>query len=243
MNVRLFGVLAASVIVGTTPASAAIVDVIYTGTVTSDSDLTGVFGTVGGSNDLVGQTYIAKFVFDTSMGTEVNTSSQHYVSGGVGLGAPSPAISATLTIGSTTISVPTSWDAEIYTHDQTAFGFGEQNHVVIDYVNNAAVYSYRDLQAYVFGSSGTIPFSLDGPFSYTIAAGDSGYLSYSGSVYDYVTAQQIESLTINGDVSTLTVSSGVPEPSTWTMLMLGFAGVGWMAYRRKAKPALMALRV
>ena len=34
--------------------------------------------------------------------------------------------------------------------------------------------------------------------------------------------------------------SGVPEPSTWAMMLLGFAGVGFMAYRRKSKPALMA---
>jgi hypothetical protein len=27
--------------------------------------------------------------------------------------------------------------------------------------------------------------------------------------------------------------SAVPEPSTWAMLILGFAGVGFMAYRRK----------
>ena len=31
----------------------------------------------------------------------------------------------------------------------------------------------------------------------------------------------------------------VPEPSTWAMLLLGFAGLGFMAYRRKSKPALM----
>jgi hypothetical protein len=35
------------------------------------------------------------------------------------------------------------------------------------------------------------------------------------------------------------ISAAVPEPSTWVMLLLGFAGVGFMAYRRKAKPALM----
>jgi hypothetical protein len=29
----------------------------------------------------------------------------------------------------------------------------------------------------------------------------------------------------------------VPELSTWAMMILGFAGVGFMAYRRKAKPA------
>jgi hypothetical protein len=33
---------------------------------------------------------------------------------------------------------------------------------------------------------------------------------------------------------------GVPEPSTWAMLVVGFAGIGFMSYRRKAKPVLMA---
>jgi PEP-CTERM motif len=35
------------------------------------------------------------------------------------------------------------------------------------------------------------------------------------------------------------VMASVPEPSTWAMLLLGFAGIGFMAYRRKSKPALM----
>jgi PEP-CTERM motif len=34
--------------------------------------------------------------------------------------------------------------------------------------------------------------------------------------------------------------SAVPEPSTWAMLLIGFAGIGLMAYRRKQKPATMA---
>ncbi len=36
------------------------------------------------------------------------------------------------------------------------------------------------------------------------------------------------------------VASAVPEPSTWAMMILGFAGIGFMAYRQKSKPALMA---
>jgi hypothetical protein len=33
----------------------------------------------------------------------------------------------------------------------------------------------------------------------------------------------------------------VPEPSTWAMMILGFAGVGFMAYRRKQNgPAFRA---
>jgi hypothetical protein len=41
----------------------------------------------------------------------------------------------------------------------------------------------------------------------------------------------------------LTLPDGItatPEPSTWAMMLLGFAGVGFMAYRRKAKSALAA---
>ena len=35
------------------------------------------------------------------------------------------------------------------------------------------------------------------------------------------------------------IGSGVPEPSTWAMMILGFFGVGFMAYRRKQNgPAL-----
>jgi hypothetical protein len=36
------------------------------------------------------------------------------------------------------------------------------------------------------------------------------------------------------------VTPGVPEPSTWAMMILGFAGVGFMAYRRKSNPASIA---
>jgi len=41
-------------------------------------------------------------------------------------------------------------------------------------------------------------------------------------------------------IADFTTASAVPEPSTWAMMILGFAGVGFMAYRRKSKPALMA---
>ncbi len=44
-----------------------------------------------------------------------------------------------------------------------------------------------------------------------------------------------------GDACVITVTPGVPEPSTWAMMILGFAGIGFMAYRRKSKPALMAV--
>jgi hypothetical protein len=34
---------------------------------------------------------------------------------------------------------------------------------------------------------------------------------------------------------TVEVTAAVPEPSTWAMMILGFVGLGFMAYRRKSK--------
>ena len=36
-------------------------------------------------------------------------------------------------------------------------------------------------------------------------------------------------------LSTISMSAAVPEPSTWAMMILGFIGVGFMAYRRRDK--------
>jgi hypothetical protein len=36
---------------------------------------------------------------------------------------------------------------------------------------------------------------------------------------------------------TFTVAAAVPEPSTWAMMILGFCGLGFMAYRRKQNGA------
>jgi hypothetical protein len=43
------------------------------------------------------------------------------------------------------------------------------------------------------------------------------------------------------DVLTISAVAAVPEPSTWAMMILGFGGVGFVAYRRKAKRALAAV--
>jgi hypothetical protein len=46
---------------------------------------------------------------------------------------------------------------------------------------------------------------------------------------------------LTGTLATIDIGvPPVPEPSTWAMMILGFAGVGFIAYRRRSKPALMA---
>jgi hypothetical protein len=45
-------------------------------------------------------------------------------------------------------------------------------------------------------------------------------------------------LTDNPFGNDATLTTAVPEPSTWAMMLLGFVGIGFMAFRRKSRPAL-----
>jgi hypothetical protein len=37
--------------------------------------------------------------------------------------------------------------------------------------------------------------------------------------------------------------AAVPEPSTWAMMILGFAGIGYIAYRRRNRPSATEMLV
>jgi fibro-slime domain-containing protein len=85
---------------------------------------------------------------------------------------------------------------------------------------------------------GIHPYDPSNLVSYTLVAG-----TYSMEVFyadRHVTDAYADLSVDNITTSVPSLTEGVPEPSTWAMLILGFAGIGYMAYRRKAKPALMA---
>jgi hypothetical protein len=58
-------------------------------------------------------------------------------------------------------------------------------------------------------------------------SGDSLFVNWQGAG-----GQVGDTVQVNFTVSDNVVAS-VPEPSTWAMMILGFAGIGFMAYRRK----------
>jgi hypothetical protein len=65
--------------------------------------------------------------------------------------------------------------------------------------------------------------------------GTSFTLDTSGTYDFYVNGARISEGTLSA------VVAAVPEPSTWAMMVLGFLGIGFMAYRRKQNgPALSA---
>lgn len=94
---------------------------------------------------------------------------------------------------------------------------------------------------------GGVPTAFD-VYSVTLTTGITGkdYLTVNGTfeagtvIAPYIAPDLYTSWTNTGVTTdgpcpdcTPTHQSAVPEPSTWAMMMLGFAGVGFMAYRRK----------
>jgi PEP-CTERM motif len=113
------------------------------------------------------------------------------------------------------ISVPTTGD---YTLD---FGVDDAGYVFIGNV----------LVASLPGANG---FSLQ-PYTVHLTAGVNSFeLQYA----NYECCGAFVKLDLPSGVSF--VASGVPEPSTWAMMILGFAGVGFMAYRRRSSAMLAA---
>jgi PEP-CTERM motif len=80
---------------------------------------------------------------------------------------------------------------------------------------------------------------LTGPFSFVLS--DAGTLTPSSLGFNTVSGKNIffttDLVIANGNTGNAgaTLASAVPEPSTWAMMVLGFLGVGFMAYRKKSK--------
>ena len=70
-------------------------------------------------------------------------------------------------------------------------------------------------------------------FDYTAADPTNGTLLFDAS-------EAIFRLSCDGCSIGSPGPTGVPEPTTWAMMILGFAGIGFVAYRRKSRPALTA---
>jgi PEP-CTERM motif len=93
--------------------------------------------------------------------------------------------------------------------------------------------------------NGHLVADIVNPANNTLPAGPfvqyrfSGLLATGGSTVLEVHGRQDPSFIFFDDFAVNASVGAVPEPSTWAMMILGFAGVGFMAYRRKSMPAFM----
>ena len=80
--------------------------------------------------------------------------------------------------------------------------------------------------------------SYTGTQIYTAANGNQGISSYATFTFtgadQLFNALQITSTSPAAELDDLTINSAVPEPGTWAMMLLGFAGIGYSMRRRPA---------
>ena len=130
-----------------------------------------------------------------------------------------------------------------YTLGNPAFDFGQ-----VHYDNVQGTYAGIAQAATVsFGEGYVYQIDIDGTNLHSGSA--PGFFQFGGTqLYTGLTSDPQFVLgphALSGFFSTVTdtltiseVASAVPEPSTWAMMILGFCGLGFMAYRRKDKLAL-----
>jgi hypothetical protein len=103
------------------------------------------------------------------------------------------------------------------------YGNGSQITGLSPYASSDNHLSFPDA-SYV--SVGGLSFTTTGGTSYNL-------YSWNGGYYELSSANDPIGYTGNGTPITMTV--GVPEVSTWAMMLAGFAGLGFVGYRRNAK--------
>jgi hypothetical protein len=94
-------------------------------------------------------------------------------------------------------------------------------------------YTLQDKAGIINGVPYLLLVSVD---TYAGLSGGNPFLAGSASIIDPFSLSVPAGVTVS---YAFQPTSAVPEPSTWAMMLLGFAGASFMAYRRKAKPALM----
>jgi PEP-CTERM motif len=160
----------------------------------------------------------------------------------IGVGSVIGTVTTDGTIGTLSTANFTAWSLDLN-------GNGASSHISSTDGNAVVVGSGADVTATAttifFNFSATDQGFLgfqDGQFSgnnYWCNAAPSNFACYQGKTVSpfSIFASTSQNIPFAGNA---VIAGSVPEPSTWAMMLLGFAGLGFMAYRRKTMPALMA---
>jgi hypothetical protein len=103
--------------------------------------------------------------------------------------------------------------------------------------------SFTDTRTYTFKTNTIYNVSLNGYLSSGLSGNIGGGTETMSAFIDpqfFIAANDPSPYTLDFSPGIGNSVDAVPEPSTWAMMILGFAGLGFMAYRRKSKPALLA---
>ena len=150
---------------------------------------------------------------------------------GTSTNVSAPSCAPQLFLSTLTGTGTSSLGAFSYTHHVCLSGVGPLNGVdfLLDFGSGNTLLGNMVGAATASG----IPLVSNISFDYNILGGTGQYLGASGSFRGLGTVDQR-----NGPPARVSFNfAAVPEPGTWAMMLLGFAGIG-VAMRRRREPAL-----
>lgn len=208
-------------------ASASTIIATQRGILTSGTDGLGLFGPAGA--DLTGDRYKVVATFNTKKGVYINAGSEDALYGGFSYSLPS-ALKIDLTINRITFHINGDYFSQAYNDIEP------NDYKTVQQVAQDVSGGYNDFVAILANKYGS-------PYSNTVLQAPKGNVCqvswYCGGNFAVIFNE--------GETDGIFAASryvfrnvpdhigSVPEPSTWAMLLLGFAGIGLMTYRRSQK--------
>jgi hypothetical protein len=213
------------------PVSAEVIEYSFTGTVSSGTDYTGVFGpiaTPSGTN-LKGDSFVANFTYDDSLGQSLGISGVDGKEGGSEFKNTSPITSATVTINGTTLNISSSFDGSAISDSSTP---GKRVWDISASPSDTSILevSLTDIGV-EYGVTFTLPPDVETPLNLSLAIPNVSSFGFFDLFNPDGSNLAFADVTLSS-VTTSVVATGVPEPSTWALMLLGFAGLGFAGYRR-----------
>jgi hypothetical protein len=129
-----------------------------------------------------------------------------------------------------TTTIPTTNYSESFDLLATFTAPGPTGSTIFDLDVSGTLFGRRD------DATGFYTISLDAPVSETFGSYKLSISLRCGEESDCVVSHGEED--DSSSVKVYGVITAVPEASTWAMMILGFMGVGFIAYRRRGQPSL-----
>lgn len=229
--------LAASLLAG--PASATIYNLVYTGVVVAADDPTAEFGAAA---SLVGKAFTANVTYDDAKVGALNTGGVYYDTY-YGYGASNP-VTASVLLNGVTRTFGATYGQDSRT-DRTLQPNCMFSCTDSDFQQNAedrynqgifSILNYINLGGFshdgsLSGIAHTAPSFTNPPidlYAY-LSLNTQNAITLEHTVDSYV---QVNISSVTGGVRA-PVNNGVPEPGAWTLMLMGFGGLGALLRRRR----------